>query len=364
MVYGQGRFPGAESPAKSGEYSPLSKQNVNILAGDIGGTKTKLAIFSSDKGLTAPLVEATFPSDHYSSLESLVREFLSRHGHGINADYASFGVAGPVMNGRAKMTNLSWIMDESALASALGFSSVHLQNDLTACACAVPSFKMSDLYTLNEGIVDPAGAMAIVAPGTGLGEAYLTRDKTGYRAYPSEGGHTDFAPTNALEAGLLSYLQTRFDHVSYERVCSGNGLPNIYNYLKDSGYAAEPGWLAELLTAVDDPVPVLIQSALDDDRPCPLCLATLQTFISILGAESGNTALRVMASGGVYLGGGILPRIIPVLQKGLFMDAFRRKGRMSGLLGRIPVHVIMNPRASLLGAACCGMALIGKDDRK
>ena len=334
----------------------MSTQDKIILAGDIGGTKTHLAIFSSGKGLNTPMAEAVFPSGDYAGLESIVREFLSRCGNGINVDLASFGVAGPVIEGRAKITNLPWMLDQSALAEALGFSSVHLQNDLAACACAVPWLKTGDLLTLNDGVPTPEGVIAIVAPGTGLGEAYLTWDGSGYRAQPSEGGHTDFAPANSLEEGLLHHLRKRFDHVSYEHVCSGMGLQNIYHYLKDSGYAEEPDWFTDILMAADDPVPVIIKTALNVDNSCTLCQATLNLFVSVLGAEAGNTALKMMASGGVYLGGGIPPRIVPELQKGLFMDAFRSKGRMSGLLETIPVHVIMNPRAALLGAASYGMS--------
>ncbi|MEN6375316.1 MAG: glucokinase [Smithella sp.] len=342
----------------------MNNKGITVLAGDIGGTKTNLAVFSSEAGLKSPLAEGTFPSRKYPDLESIVREFLLRNANGINIDLASFGVAGPVIDGRAKITNLPWVMDEENLACIFGFSSVRLLNDVMACACALPSFGANDLYTLNEGISDPAGAIAIVAPGTGLGEAYLTWNKTYYQAHASEGGHTDFAPTNALEAGLLNYLWKRFDHISTELVCSGSGLINIYNYLKDGGYAAEPDWLAAELSAVDDPVPVIIRVAVDADRSCMLCQSALDVFIHTLGAEAGNMALKVMASGGVYLGGGIPPRIIAALQKGSFIDAFRCKGRMSELLERMPVRVIMNPRAALLGAAIHGMDLVCKQDGK
>jgi glucokinase len=253
-------------------------------------------------------------------------------------------------------------MDEANLAKALDLSSVHLLNDLLAFAHAVPFLNEKDLRVLIKGRAVSGGAMAVVAPGTGLGEAYLTWDGTKYRAYASEGGHADFAPSNALEVGLLQYLFERFDHVSCERVCSGSGLVNIYAYLKDSGYAEEPDWLAEQLVSAHDRAPIIVKAALDEGRPCSLCRATLNTFISILGAEAGNMCLKVMASGGVYLGGGIPSRMISALESGPFMEAFRRKGRMSTLMEGIPVHVILNPKVALLGAACHGMATHCKID--
>jgi glucokinase len=324
-----------------------------LLAGDIGGTKTNLAVFSPEDGPRAPLAEATFPSARYLSLEALVREFLSQVD--LKVEWASFGVAGPVAAGRSMITNLPWVMEERQLQEALNLSSVRLLNDLAAIAHAVPFLEPADLHTLNVGQAAPGGAMAVVAPGTGLGEAFLTWDGSRYRPQASEGGHADFAPTNPFEVELLRYLQGGFEHVSYERVCSGRGLPNIYAYLKDSGYADEPDWLTEQLAAADDPTPVIVNSALDEERPCQLCVATLNAFVSILGAEAGNLALKVVASGGVYLGGGIPPRILPALRQERFMEAFRHKGRMSDLLARVPVHVILNPKVGLLGAACHGL---------
>jgi glucokinase len=326
-----------------------------LLAGDIGGTKTNLAVFSPEDGPRAPLAEATFPSADYPSLETLVREFLSQVA--LKVDRASFGVAGPVAAGQATITNLPWVMEETQLREALNLSSVRLLNDLAAIAHAVPFLAPADLHTLNVGQQTPGGAIAVVAPGTGLGEAFLTWDGTRYRPHASEGGHADFAPTNPFEVELLRYLQDRFEHVSYEQVCSGRGLPNIYAYLKDSGYADEPAWLTKQLAAADDPTPIIVNAALDSQRPCELCVATLNAFVSILGAEAGNLALKVLASGGVYLGGGIPPRILPVLEQERFMAAFRRKGRMSDLLTRVPVHIILNPKVALLGAACHGLEL-------
>jgi glucokinase len=228
-------------------------------------------------------------------------------------------VAGPVVAGRATITNLPWVVDEEQLQAALNLSFVHLLNDLEAIAHAVPFLEPADLHTLNEGQPAPGGTIAVIAPGTGLGEAFLTWDGSRYCPHASEGGHTDFGPVNPLEVELLRYLQDRFEHVSYERICSGLGLPNIYAFLKDSGYADEPAWLAEELTAADDPTPVIVNAALhpayggDEREGSELCVATLNTFVSILGAEAGNLALKVLASGGVYLGGGIPRRILPAL---------------------------------------------------
>lgn len=329
-----------------------------VLAGDIGGTKTNLALFTAESGLNAPLAETTFPSGDYPCLEVLVQEFLARTK--TKVDGASFGVAGPVVNGQAKITNLPWVMDEVTLANALGIASVHLLNDLLALAYAVPFLTAKDLHVLNTGREVSGGTVAVIAPGTGLGEAYLTWDGKAYRPQPSEGGHADFAPSNALETGLHQYLLERFEHVSYERVCSGSGLVNIYAYLKDSGYAEEPEWLADQMLTAHDRTPVIVKAAFDEGKPCNLCKTTLNMFVSILGAEAGNMALKVMASGGVYLGGGIPPRLLSILENGLFMDAFRRKGRMSTLMENTPVYVILNPKTALMGAACHGITTYRK----
>ena len=324
-----------------------------ILAGDIGGTKTNLAIYSSEAGPRAPLVEATFPSGEYPSLETLAREFLA--GVDLPVDRGAFGVAGPVVSGQATITNLPWVMDEEQLRESLNLSSVRLLNDLLAIAHSVPALEGVDLHTLNEGEAEPGGAVAVVAPGTGLGEAYLTWDGARYRAHASEGGHTSFAPVTPLELDLLRFLLDRFEHVSCERVCSGKGLPNIYAFLEESGRGEEPDWLTEQLAETDDPTPVIVRAALDGDRPCDLCVVALHTFVSILGSEAGNVALKVLATGGVYLGGGIPPRILAALDNDRFMAAFQNKGRLADLLGRIPVQVILNPKAALLGAACYGL---------
>jgi len=342
-----------------GRGSKKAEGNHMLLAGDIGGTKTALAIFSPDKGPHAPLAEETFPSARYPSLEALAGEFLAQTD--LPVDRASFGVSGPVAGGEAAVTNLPWKMDEAFLGKALGLRSVRLLNDLEAIASAAPFLGSDDLHTLNAGEPDPEGALAVIAPGTGLGEAFLTREGSGYRAHSSEGGHADFAPTGELELGLLGHLLDRFGHVSYERVCSGRGLPNIYGYLKEIGHAEEPSWLAGKLAAAEDPTPIIVETASDPEAPCELCVATLDVFVSVLGAQAGNLALTVMATGGVFLGGGILPRILPFLERDRFAEAFGRKGRFSELLGRVPVRVILNPKVALVGAACRGLETY-KDD--
>lgn len=321
-----------------------------LLAGDIGGTKTNLAIYAPENGPKAPVAEATFPSGAYPSLETLVKEFLTSVDFSVTK--ACFGVAGPVLNRRASVTNLPWVMSEPELQEALNLDSVQLLNDLAAIASALPILYAEDLHVLNAGEQVEGGAMAVIAPGTGLGEAFLTWDGSKYTVHPSEGGHAGFAPTTANEVELLSYLLERFEHVSVERVCSGRGIPNIYSFLKDSGYAAEPEWLAKKLAQADDPTPIIAQAGLTGK--CKLCAATLNTFVSILGAEAGNLALKVWSTGGVYLGGGIPPRIVPYVQEERFMPSFVKKGRFSDVLARMPVYVIMNPKTALLGAACYG----------
>jgi glucokinase len=330
-----------------------------LLAGDIGATKTSLGVYTKEKGPREPIIEETFSSDQFSSLEVLVGEFLSQAD--LDVDRAVFGVAGPVMHGQVTITNVPWVIDEVQLKKKLKLQSILLLNDLKALAQGVPLLEPEDLYTLNKGEPKPGCTKAVIAPGTGLGEAFLTWDGSRYRAYASEGGHTDFAPTNPLESDLLRYLQEKWGHVSYERICSGIGLPNIYAYLKESGHAEEPAWLAEQLAGVDDPTPVIVNAALDEKVSSELCKATLTLFISVLGAEAGNMALTVLATGGVYLGGGIPPRILPALRQEVFMQAFLNKGRLSDFLEDVPVYVILNPTIALIGAAYYGLELCKSD---
>jgi glucokinase len=319
-----------------------------LLAGDIGGTKTVLAIFEENATDFdhEPVYEAVFPSGAFESLEAVVHAFLE--GKQFEIDGASFGVAGPVVDQRAHVTNLSWAIDARAIQETIG-TRTYLLNDLEAIANAVPHLETEDLFVLNEGETDPAGAKAVIAPGTGLGEAYLVWDGHRYESYPSEGGHAAFAPTSMQQIDMLTYWLKRMKHVSYERLCSGIGIPNIYRYLADSGELEEPGWLRKDLSAAADPTPVIISTAVTGNAD--ICVETLNLFMEILGGEAANLALKVLATGGVYVGGGIPPRILPQLEAGNFMDVFCNKGRFSSMMRTLPVYVIRNPKVALYGAA-------------
>ena len=329
----------------------MKRENELLLAGDIGGTKTALAIYSRERGPRHPLAQATFPSKEYASMEAIVHEFLT--GKDWRVTCASIDVAGPVVDQRAQVTNLAWAVDARMLCEMLGNVPVGLLNDLEAIANAIPFLESADWETLNEGKPVEHGALAVIAPGTGLGEAFLTWDGKGYRAHASEGGHTDFAPTTALEFNLLRYLQERMDHVSYERVASGIGLPNVYAFFKDSQGMSEPDWLRESLAVTTDPTRIIVHAALEEQ--VEICVATLRLFVSILGSEAGNLALKVLATGGVYLGGGIPPRILVYLKEKTFLQRFTNKGRFAELLKDVPVRVILNSDAALIGAACYGL---------
>lgn len=321
-----------------------------LLAGDIGGTKTVLALFATQESVDDivrhPVSERTFPSAQYQSLETIIQEFLSDNPATVTS--GSFGVAGPVVRGNARVTNLPWVIDAAAIGAQFGFP-VHLLNDLEAIATAVPHLEKTDLITLQEGEAAPQGAIGVVAPGTGLGEGFLVWHGTRYEAHPSEGGHTAFGPTTPEQLDLLNYWLPRMGHVSYERVCSGLGIPNIYTFLRETGRYAEPDWLRALLAEGGDPTPIIVKAAVNSEAD--ICAATLEIFMEILGDEAGNMALMVLATGGVYLGGGIPPRILPQLQKGPFLRFFRDKGRFSEIMERIPVHVIYNAKTGLYGAA-------------
>ena len=328
---------------------------MNVLAGDIGGTKTILTVYSIEGGPRAPLAEKSYPSRRYDTFEAMVREFVDENG--LDTASACFGVAGPVVLGRARITNLPWVIDAAALKSLFGWSDVTLLNDMQSVGYAIPELRPQDRFTLSEGTHVPGGSIAVLAPGTGLGEGFLTYHDGMYRAFPSEGSHAAFAPVGPLQIGLLQYMNAQgYDHVSFERVCSGKlGTPNLYAYLKTTGLE-EPDWLAAEIAAADDPTPVILGAAHGEGRRSELAAAVLDLFVAILGAEAGNLALKVLATGGIYLGGGMSPRILDELKKPAFLEALRSKGRFREPLTAMPVHVILDSSAGQLGAAAYGLA--------
>lgn len=323
-----------------------------LIAGDIGGTKTDLAIYSRESGPHSPLAETEAHSADYPSLQAMVTEFLARVK--MSVDVASFDVAGPVINGQVKTTNLPWVMDENALAKDLNVKAVHLMNDLEAVARAVPALRPEDVVTINKGDAVASGTIAIIAPGTGLGESFLTWDGLQYVAHGSEGGHADFAPTDERQIRLLQYLLPRFGHVGVERVCSGIGLPNIYEFLRDAEKITERPEVAQSIASAKDHTKAIVEAAVDPHNPSELCHATVEMLASILASEAANLALKVLATGGVYLAGGVALHLVKLLQEPRFVQAFTRKGRFKDLMTRIPIHIITT-RAALVGAATFGL---------
>lgn len=323
-----------------------------LLAGDVGATATSLGVFSSQAGLQHPLAIATFASSDFRSLDEVVLHFLRRVR--VSVERACIGVAGPVLDGQANITNLPWSLDERQLAETLQLRSARLINDLVATAEAVPLLDANDILVLSEGEPVPRGPYAVVAPGTGLGEAFVTWDGERYRVHPSEGGHADFAPTNERQSGLLHYLRASYSHVSYERVCSGLGLRNLRAYLREVDYVREDPTHEAAVETAADPTREIVRAALDDE-PCALCAEAVALFTEILAAEAANLALKVMATGGVYLAGGLPPRILPALQAPHFMSTFWGKGRCSAVVRQMPVNVLMNSTAALIGAAHHGL---------
>jgi glucokinase len=324
-----------------------------LLAGDIGGTKTAMGVFSEEKGPHTALAEAEVHSTDYPSLEAIAKEFLAKTG--LKADRACFGVAGPVLSGRAKITNLPWIVDQAAIAKELNLKAVHLLNDLEAIACAVPGLRPQDVETLSAGEPVQQANIAVLAPGTGLGEAFMTWESGEYKAHGSEGGHVDFAPADETQMRLLAYLRQRFDHVSYEHVCSGVGIPHVYDFFRDGEKTPERPETIERIAMAPDRTKAIIQSAMDPAEPSECCGATIDTVVSIMGSEAGNLALKVLAVGGVYLAGGIAVHLQSALKSPRFLQSFRRKGRFSEVMSRIPVHLMISNKVGIAGAAAYGL---------
>ncbi len=319
---------------------------MKVLAGDIGGSKTSLAIFEVEGTRLEVLAQEEYPSQQYGSLDQIVRQFVETQARAC--DWGSFGIAGPVRNGRAETTNLPWLVDARRLADEIGFRKVWLMNDLEANAWGISALQEKDFCVLSKGKPDPNGNASIISAGTGLGQAGLYWNGVQHRPFASEGGHSDFAPHSDLEIALLQYLKQRHPHVSWERVVSGMGLLNIYEFLRDHRDSKTPVWLAEEMKTGDQAA--AISKAAQEGR-CPLCSETLELFVHLYGVEAGNQALKIMSTGGVYLGGGIAPKNLDLLRKGTFLRAFWSKGRMEPLMRDMPVKVILNNRTALYGAA-------------
>ena len=323
--------------------------NEMVLAGDIGGTKTNLAFYS--KGKTRPVLKVmeTFSSRNAPTLEGIIERFIKRHA--LSFSRACFAIAGPVINKRCKTTNLPWDVSEAQITQRFG-RPARLINDLAATGVGIPLLYTRELHPLNRAKARKGHTIALVAPGTGLGTSTLTYHDGNYISIASEGGHVDFSPTNEDQVLLWRYLYQRYGHVSIERVVSGVGFLNIFSCLRKTGDYEIPEWLSRDLVE-KDPGEVITGAALD--KGVPICQKILSIFTSVLGSVAGNMALTVLATGGVYLGGGIPPKILPALSDGVFMDAFTYKGRFKDLLENIPVKVILNDKTALLGAARWGL---------
>ncbi len=311
-----------------------------ILAGDIGGTNTRLALFHEGKQVGE---ERKFPSQNYKSLEEIIKEFLGSK----KVDKACFGVAGPVQNGKCKATNLPWIIDSASISQTQNIHSVYLLNDLEANAYGIKVLKKEDLYLLHRG-VEQKGNQALISAGTGLGEAGLFWDGEKHLPFACEGGHADFAPRDELEVELFFYLKKKFGHVSYERALSGPGLHSLFEFLVETG---KETCLAEVKAEMEKKDPSKVISEWGMKNKDRACVRALDWFISLYGAEAGNIALKFLSLGGLYVGGGIAPHLVEKMKKGTFHASFVNKGRFKPLLDSIPIWIILNDNAALLGAA-------------
>ena len=324
-----------------------------ILAGDIGGTKVHLALYTFAGGRLAPVRDTKFPAHEFATLDEVVDKFLTgdpaNDGKRGEIVAACFGCPGPVRNGRLKLTNLPWTLDARDLQRSLSIEHIFLINDLEANGFGIPELRPESIFSLHAGDAAAIGHRGLIAAGTGLGEALLIWDGKAHRPIPSEGGHCDFAARTDREIALLQYLRGTLEgRVSWERVVSGIGIKNVYAFLRDVEKIEEPDWLRERM-AEEDPNAVIGRCA--EDGSSSLCFETMKTFAAAYGAEAGNIALKVLAMGGMYLGGGIAPKMLKTLGNGGFMQAFLDKGRMSPLLESVPVRVILDETCALLGAA-------------
>jgi glucokinase len=340
------------SPNPTVRMRVKGQTNMMILAGDVGGTKTNLAFFELQNDRLVVVADARYASREHATFDELVIRF--QHDHPFRADFACFGIAGPCRNGHCKAMNLPWIVEAERLRMQLNVGDVFVINDLEATAYAIPVLSSNEFAVIQHGVDDGRANAAVIAAGTGLGEAGLFWDGQRHRPFASEGGHSDFAPNNDLEAGLFAFLKNEFGHVGWERVLSGPGLHNLFCYLVRTRIAAPSAAVTDEMLKLD-PASVISRAALE--QTCPACIAALNLFVSMYGAEAGNLCLKLMASGGLYIGGGIAPKILPALKSGLFTAAFADKGRLRPVLEQIPVRVILTDKAALIGAAQCARLL-------
>ncbi|UCC71437.1 MAG: glucokinase [Gemmatimonadota bacterium] len=326
---------------------------MKVLAGDIGGTNARLAVYDVELTRYKMLVADTFPSREYPSLDEIVAGFMK--GHGIDCQRACFGVPGPVKDGAAQTTNLPWLVETSKLAGAAQVEVIAVINDLKAQAYGIAALAPEDFEVLNPGSETASGNAALIAAGTGLGQAGLYWDGQAYHPFATEGGHTNFGPSGELQIALLDFLARRFGRVSWERIVSGPGLANLFEFLLEYRSAAKPSWFDEEVGERGDPAPVITKAALDGR--CEICVEALDIFVGAYGAEAGNLALKMLATGGVFVGGGIAPKIVDRLREPMFIEAFLDKGRMRPLLEATPVRLIMSQSTALLGAARFAVSL-------
>jgi glucokinase len=327
-----------------------------VLAGDIGGTNTRLAVFKVEEDSLALCAQQDYLNREHKSPQEIVLKFLQQAR--VACDGAALAVAGPVLDNKVSGTNLPWPVDADAITLEAGLPKVVLLNDLMALARGIGELRAEDIEVLHAGEEDLDGNGAVVAAGTGLGEAGLLRSGKGFIPFPSEGGHSDFGPNSELEARLYLHLRQRFGHVSYERILSGQGIENVYAFMRDDEGFAEPKELAAELAACSDRAASISRHALAGTHK--ICVRTLEVFVSVLAAEAGNLALRLFATGGVYIGGGIAPKVAPFLRQPEFLEAYRQKGRMSQLVERVPLRLVTNQHTGLIGAAAHARDLLQK----
>ncbi len=329
---------------------PLSGKGLTVLAGDAGGTKTNLALCRATPGNMETLKESTYHSASYISCLDIIKQFLAENGN-VLPDRICLGVAGPVLNGKVELTNLSWKLDTEELERETGVGEVFLINDLEATAFGLAALGDNDYVTIHEGGSESGGNMAIIAPGTGLGEAGLYWDGSVYHPFATEGGHTDFDPRTPLDISLLQYLQKKYGIVSWERVIAGPGIHDIYQFLLGERKDGEPGWLKKAIQE-DDPSAIISKAAVE--KTDPVCIETMDLYVRYLARESSNLVLKMKATGGLFLGGGIPPKISSLLKDKGFYQNFLDCDRMQNLLKNIPFRIILNNKTALLGAAWYG----------